>query len=49
LQEAYTFQRSQRGAPARLLEFYRRAEELDRLDAVLQLSLSRPEEEEFLK
>jgi hypothetical protein len=50
VQEAYMFQRSQRGAPARLLEFYRRAEELDRLDAVLQLSLSRPEEEEeFLK
>lgn len=49
IQEAYTFQRSQRGAPARLLEFYQRAEELARLDAVLQLSLSRPEEEEFVR
>jgi hypothetical protein len=49
VQEAYTFQRSQRGAPARLLEFYRRAEELSKLDAVLQLSLSRAEEEEFVR
>ena len=49
MQEAYTFQRSQRGAPAHLVEFYQRAEELSRLDAVLQLSLSRSEEEEFVR
>jgi hypothetical protein len=31
------------------VEFYRRAEELARLDSVLQLSLSRSEEEEFVR
>jgi hypothetical protein len=34
---------------AHLVEFYHRAEELGRLDAVLQLSLSRKEEEEFVR
>ena len=51
VQEAFSFQRSRRGAvsAAKLLSvFYQRAEELGRLDAVLQLSLSTMEEREFV-
>eukprot|EP00092_Neocalanus_flemingeri_P083538 GFUD01104869.1.p1 GENE.GFUD01104869.1~~GFUD01104869.1.p1 ORF type:complete len:2801 (+),score=928.21 GFUD01104869.1:744-8405(+) len=51
IQEAFTFQRSRRGSANSsniLAQFYRRAEELGKLDAVLQLSLTTNEEKEFV-
>jgi hypothetical protein len=51
VQEAFTFQRGRRGSvtsASLLAEFYRRAEELGKLDAVLQLSLGAAEEREFV-
>ena len=49
IQEAFTFQRSRRGTASSsntLAQFYKRAEELGKLDAVLQLSLTVQEEKE---
>merc|ERR1719357_398959 len=51
IQEAFTFQRSRRGSvssSALLSSFYKTAEELGKLDSVLQLSLSQAEEREFV-
>ena len=51
IQEAFTFQRSRRGSvssSALLSSFYSTAEELGKLDSVLQLSLSQAEEREFV-
>ena len=51
IQEAFTFQRSRRGSVSSaslLSSFYRTAEELGKLDSVLQLSLSQAEEREFV-
>merc|ERR1712130_843527 len=51
IQEAFTFQRSRRGTASSsniLAQFYRKAEELGKLDAVLQLSLTSYEEKEFV-
>jgi len=51
IQEAFTFQRSRRGTASSsniLAQFYRKAEELGKLDAVLQLSLTSNEEKEFV-
>jgi len=51
IQEAFTFQRSRRGTASSsniLAQFYNRAEELGKLDAVLQLSLTVQEEKEFV-
>ena len=51
IQEAFTFQRARRGSTTSaslLSSFYRTAEELGKLDSVLQLSLSLQEEKEFV-
>ena len=51
IQEAFIFQRSRRGSvnsSSLLSSFYKRAEELGKLDSVLQLSLSSSEEREFV-
>ena len=51
IQEAFTFQRSRRGATTSnsiMLQFFKRAEELGRLDAVFQLSVSTVEDREFV-
>ena len=51
-QEAFTFIKTRRGVTTSsdiLFQFYRRAEELNRLDSVLQLSLSLQEEREFVR
>ena len=47
IQEAFTFQRSRRSSNL-LPVFYSRAEELGKLDSVLQLSLTTQEEKEFV-
>ena len=47
IQEAFTFQRSRRSSNL-LPVFYRKAEELGKLDSVLQLSLTAEEEREFV-
>ena len=47
IQEAFTFQRSRRSSNL-LPVFYKKAEELGKLDSVLQLSLTTQEEKEFV-
>ena len=47
IQEAFTFQRSRRSSNLLPL-FYKKAEELSKLDSVLQLSLTSQEEREFV-